>query len=114
MSSRDGIGAVISRNLGAERLENRSYRALRRLGAVASSRDGETLSLQASRSRSTLHRWRHSIETNPPCTTLQRSISLLGRDDENLHAGLEVTFIRRHVSDNGRICGDDNFLFSTL
>ena len=60
------------------------------------------------------HGRRHSIPTNPPRPTLQRSIRLLDRSDENSRAKLEIVIVARHVSNNWRVGGDKDFLFSVL
>src|SRR5262245_17115784 len=72
--------------------------------------DGTPRSLLAPRS----HRRRYSIATDPPRATLQRSIGLLNRDDEDFCTRLEIALVPRHVNNNGRIGGDKDFLFSVL
>src|SRR4029453_6767387 len=58
--------------------------------------------------------WRCAITPNPPRTTLQRSIGLLDRDDEDFRAGLQVALVAFHVSNDGRIGGGKDFFFSIL
>src|SRR4051794_5383227 len=60
------------------------------------------------------HRRRYSIPTDPPRTTLQRSIGLLDRGDEDFRARLEIVLVTLYVNNNGRIGGDKDFLFSVL
>jgi hypothetical protein len=66
--------------------------------------------LRATRS----HRRRHSVSTDPPCATLLRTIRLLDRNDEDFRANLEIALVPRGVSNDGRISGDKDFLFSVL
>src|SRR5262249_31284465 len=60
------------------------------------------------------HRRRYSIATDSPRATLQRSIGLFNRDDEDFCTRLEIALVARHVNNNGRIGGDKDFLFSVL
>jgi len=60
------------------------------------------------------HRRRYSIPTDPPRATLQRSIGLLDRGDEDFRARLEIALVPLHVNNNGRTGGDKDFLFSVL
>src|SRR6266852_6787439 len=60
------------------------------------------------------HRRCYSIPTDPPRATLQRSIRLLDRSDEDFRARLEIALVPLHVNNNGRIGGDKDFLFSVL
>jgi hypothetical protein len=45
---------------------------------------------------------------------LQRPIWLLDRSDEDFRAGLEIVIVTPHVSNNWRVGGDKDFLFSVL
>jgi hypothetical protein len=45
---------------------------------------------------------------------LQRSIRLLDRSDEDFRARLEIDLVAPHVSNNWRVGGDKDFLFSVL
>ena len=60
------------------------------------------------------HRRRYSIPTDPPRATLQHSIGLLDRGDEDFRTRLEIALVPRHVNNNGRTGGDKDFLFSLL
>src|SRR5262245_49601334 len=42
------------------------------------------------------HRRRYPVPTDPPGATLQRSVGLLVRDDEDFRAGLEITLVARY------------------
>src|SRR5262245_33422564 len=60
------------------------------------------------------HRRRHSTPADAPCAAFQRSIGLLGRDNEDLRASLKIIFVPLRVSNNGGIGGNRDFLFSIL
>src|SRR6516165_1281989 len=60
------------------------------------------------------HRRRYSIPADSPRATLQRSIGLLNRDDEDFCTRLEIAPVPRHVNNDGRIGGDKDFLFSVF
>src|SRR5580693_6703253 len=81
-------------------------------GAPASPRRG-TLRF-CTRLAPRLHWRRYSISANPPRATLQRSIRLLDRSDEDFRARLEIVIVAPHVSNNWRVGGDKDFLFSVL
>ena len=59
-------------------------------------------------------RRRYSIPTDAPRATLQRSIGLFDRGDEDFGARLEIALVPLHVNNNGRTGGDKDFLFSVL
>jgi hypothetical protein len=58
------------------------------------------------------HRRRHSIPTDPPRATLQRSVRLLDRGDEDFRTRREIALIPRHVNNNGRIWRGQKIFFS--
>src|SRR5262249_56976202 len=58
------------------------------------------------------HRRRYSIPADSPRATLQRSIGLLNRDDEDFCTRLEIALVPRHVNNNRRIGGDKKIFFS--
>src|SRR5262249_17151844 len=60
------------------------------------------------------HRRRYSVPANPPCATLQRSIRLLDRGDEDFSARLEIALVSRHVNNDGRVGRNKDSLFSVL
>src|SRR5262249_58860307 len=60
------------------------------------------------------HRRRYSIAADPPRATLQRTIGLLDRGDEDFCARLEIALVSRHVNNDGRIGGGKDFFFSLL
>src|SRR2546423_139148 len=60
------------------------------------------------------HRRRYSIPADPPRATLQRSIGLLDRGDEDFCARLQIALVPLHVNDDGRVGRDKDFLFSVL
>ena len=81
-------------------------------GALASPRRG-TLRF-CTRLAPRLHWRRYSISANPPRATLQRSIGLLDRRDEDFRARLEIVIVPPHVGNDWRIDGDEDCLFSVL
>src|SRR5262249_4233195 len=58
------------------------------------------------------HGRRYSIPADSPRATLQRSIGLLNRDDEDFCTRLEIAPVPRHVNNDGRIGGGKDFFFS--
>src|SRR5262245_21543953 len=79
-----------------------------------SGRHGEQLFIPSFLFLPRSHRRRYSIPADPPCATLQRSIRLLDRGDEDFCARLQIALVSQHVNNNGRIGGDKDFLFSVL
>lgn len=80
----------------------------------ADSNDAVRLRIEIARLARRSHGRRHSIPTHPPRATLQRSIRLLDRSDEDFCARLEIVIVASHVSNNWRVGGDKDFLFSVL
>src|SRR5262249_61916247 len=60
------------------------------------------------------HRRRYSIPADSPRASLQRSIGLSDRGDEDFCARLKIALVSRHVNNNGRVGGGKDFLFSVL
>src|SRR5580700_6589003 len=81
-------------------------------GALASPRRG-TLRF-CTRLAPRLHWRRYSISANPPRATLQRSMGLLDCSDEDFRASPEIVIVPPHVSNNWRVGGNEDFLFSVF
>jgi hypothetical protein len=61
-----------------------------------------------------LHWRRYAISANPPRATLQRSIGLLDRRDEDFRARLEIVIVAPHIGNDWRIGGHKDLLLSVL